>query len=112
MTESEPPPPPAPPPPNDGFSSSFFSSLLEDEEDDRDGLIGWCQIEDPPQHINWKQRYHDLKRSLERFRIETEKLQRSLQEKVCSIILKEFYFNILLNAAMEHRIHYSSISRS
>nr|XP_042909382.1 uncharacterized protein CG43867 [Parasteatoda tepidariorum] len=87
MTESEPPPPPAPPPPNDGFSSSFFSSLLEDEEDDRDGLMGWCQIEEshPPQHINWKQRYHELKRSLERFRIETEKLQRSLQEKLSEL---------------------------
>ncbi|XP_035220095.1 leucine zipper putative tumor suppressor 2-like, partial [Stegodyphus dumicola] len=85
MTESEPPPPPAPPPPNDEFPSSLFSSLLEDEEEDHEGLISWCQLEDPHQHVNWKQRYYQLKVNLARFRMETAELQQSLQEKLSEL---------------------------
>ncbi|GFY52781.1 uncharacterized protein CG43867 [Trichonephila inaurata madagascariensis] len=86
MTESEPPPPPAPPPPNDGFPSSLFSSLLEEEEESHEGLIGWYQMEDTHhQHINWKQRYEQMKVTFTRFRMETAELQQSLQEKLTEL---------------------------
>lgn len=83
MTESEPPPPPAPPPPDDGFPPSLFSSLLEDEEDAAEDL-GWGSGGDH-HHVNWKQRYYQLKVSLARFRMETAELQQSLQEKVSDL---------------------------
>ncbi|KAG8186143.1 hypothetical protein JTE90_022731 [Oedothorax gibbosus] len=79
--ESEPPPPPAPPPPTGGFPPSLFTSLLEEEEE---VPMGWYQVEEPP-HVNWKQRYEQMKVTFTRFRMETADLQQSLQEKLSEL---------------------------